>query len=193
MLRVRRALLTAALAFIIHHSSFIIAHAQGLGWDYQEQARTHSTDVQHIEMHITFDEAAKKVMGTVYHTLSILPQRNPVTTIEFDAVNINIEKVWIRDGKKETPLAFDTTETGKLQMTLDKPRPYNVPFTIGIQYNAQPKKGMYFISADTFYTTRTPEIWTQGEGEDKRDVVREGHGGQPRHSAHRQGSGVGQG
>ena len=142
--------------------------AQYLGWDYQEQARTHTTDVQNIEMHISFDQAAKKVMGTVYHTLAILPQRDPVTYIEFDAMNMNIEKVWILDGKKQTPLVFDTEENGKLRMTLDKQHPNNVPFTIGIQYWTKPKKGMYFISADSFYTQRTPEVWTQGEGEDNR-------------------------
>ncbi len=142
--------------------------AQYLGWDYQEQARTHTTDVQNIEMHISFDQPAKRIMGTVYHRLQILPQRDPVTDIVFDAKDMTIEKVWVQDGKKQTPLTFDTSESGKLRMTLDKVHPNNTPFTIGIQYWAKPKKGMYFIQADTFYTQRTPEIWTQGEGEDNR-------------------------
>jgi aminopeptidase N len=156
--------------FILHASYFAAqTRAQYLGWDYQEQARTHVTDIQHIEMHISFDAPAKKVMGTVYHTLSILPQKDPVRDIVFDAVNINIQKVWIEEGKgKRIPLNFDTTEANKLRMTLDHERPANVPFKIGIEYWAQPKRGMYFIAPDTFYTTRQEQIWTQGEGEDNR-------------------------
>jgi aminopeptidase N len=140
--------------------------AQYLGWDYQEQARTHTTDIQHIEMHITFDQPAKKVMGTVLHTLQILPQKDPVTDIVFDASGLNIQRVWLDDKGRQVPLSFDTSEAGKLRMMLGKAMPFNEPFTIGIQYGAQPHKGMYFITADTFYTARLPEIWTQGEGED---------------------------
>ncbi|HEX5316926.1 MAG TPA: hypothetical protein VFX22_09780, partial [Candidatus Kapabacteria bacterium] len=57
------------------------AFSQGLGWDYQEQARSHIIDISHLEMHISFDEPAKKVMGTVLETVSILPQKNPVKEI----------------------------------------------------------------------------------------------------------------
>src|SRR5437763_706804 len=105
--------LSLFLFFVLNASYFAAQpRAQYLGWDYQEQARTHTTDIQHIEMHISFDEPAKKMFGTVYHTLAILPQKDPVRDIIFDAVDLNITKVWIDDGKgKRTPLSFDTTES----------------------------------------------------------------------------------
>jgi aminopeptidase N len=144
--------------------------AQGLGWDYQEQARSHTTDLQHVEMHISFDEPAKKVMGTILQTLAILPQQDPVKEIQFDAVNLNIVKVWLDQSGKKIPLSFSTTkDSAKLDITLDRVHPYNVPFTIGIEYWAQPKKGMWFIAPDTFYTERPEQIWTQGEGEENRN------------------------
>ncbi len=145
--------------------------AQGLGWDYQEQARSHTTDLQHVEMHISFDEPAKKVMGTVLQTLAILPQKESVNEVVFDAVNLNIEKVWLDQGKgKQIPLTFSTKDSAKLHITLDRVHPYDVPFTIGIQYWAQnPKKGLYFIQPDTFYTQKPEQIWTQGEGEENRN------------------------
>ncbi len=160
----RFSLALAILAFPLR------SFAQGLGWDYQEQARSHTTDLQHIEMHIAFDEPAKKMMGTVITTLSILPQKDPVKEIVFDAVNLNIEKVWLEDGKgKKTPLQFSTADSAKLHITLDRIHPFDVPFTVGIQYWAQPKKGMWFIQPDTFYTDRQEQIWTQGEGEENRN------------------------
>ncbi len=157
------------VALLLQFSSFS-AHAQGLGWDYQEQARSHTTDLQHIEMHIAFDEPAKKVMGTILQTLAILPQQDPVKEIVFDAVNMNIENVWLDNGKgKKLPLQFSTMDSAKLHITLDRVHPFNVPFTVGIQYSAQPKKGMWFIEPDTFYTERPEQIWTQGEGEENRN------------------------
>ncbi len=143
--------------------------AQGFGWDYQEQARTHTTDLQHIEMHISFDEPAKKVMGTVLTTLAILPQKDPVTEIVFDALNLNVQHVWLEERGKKLPLTYNTSDSAKLHITLDRVHPNNVPFTIGIEYWAQPKKGMWFIEPDTFYTERPQQIWTQGEGEENRN------------------------
>ncbi len=162
---IRRLLL--AIAVVVFPMRLL---AQGLGWDYQEQARTHNTDVEHIEMHISFDEPAKKVFGTVYHTLQILPQVKPVDTIVFDAVNLNIQKVWIEDkGGKKTSLTFDTQDSAKLRIHLDHPRPFMTPFKIGVEYWVQPKKGLWFIAPDTFYTTKPEQIWTQGEGEENRN------------------------
>ena len=90
--------------------------------------------------------------------------------IVFDAVNLNIEKVWLEEGKgKKLPLEFSTQDSGKLHITLDRIHPYNVPFTVGIQYWTVPKKGMWFIEPDTFYTERPEQIWTQGEGEENRN------------------------
>jgi aminopeptidase N len=120
-------------------------------------------------MHISFDEPAKKVKGTVLHTLTILPQREPVTSIPFDAMDMTIERVWLQDAAgKRSQLSFDTSDANKLHILLPKPAAFDVPMTIGIEYTGQPKRGMYFIAPDTFYTTRPEQIWTQGEGEDNR-------------------------
>src|ERR1035437_5664483 len=144
------------------------ARAQFTGWDPPEQARTHATDISHIEMHVAFDQSAKKLIGTVLHTLSILPQRGPVDTIVFDENGLNIQKVWIEEGKgKQSAVRFDTADN-KLTMRFGKALPINQPFTIGIEYSGTPKKGMYFMGPDTFYTHRPAQIWTQGEGEDNR-------------------------
>src|ERR1035437_1208412 len=84
------------------------AFAPGLGWDYQEQARSHIIDIPHTEMHIPFDEPAKKMIGTVIETVAILPQKETVKEISLDAVNMNIEHVWLEEpGGKKLPLSFD--------------------------------------------------------------------------------------
>ena len=145
--------------------------AQGLGWDYQEQARSHEIAISHLEMHISFDEPAKKVMGTVLETVAILPQKNPVREIRLDAVNMTVEKVWLVDHGREQPLSFNQNDSAKLTITLDREHPSDVPFVIGITYWAKPTKGMFFIEPDTFYTTKPEQIWTQGEGMENRNWI----------------------
>ncbi len=146
--------------------------AQGLGWDYQEQARSHILDISHLEMHISFDEPAKQVMGTVLETVAILPQKNPVKEIRLDAVNMTVERVWLDEGHGRTmPLSFNQNDSAKLTVTLDRIHPDNVPFVIGVTYSAKPTKGMFFIEPDTFYTTKPEQIWTQGEGMENRNWI----------------------
>ncbi|HET6401888.1 MAG TPA: M1 family aminopeptidase [Candidatus Kapabacteria bacterium] len=146
--------------------------AQGLGWDYQEQARSHIIDISHIEMHISFDEPAKKMMGTVIETVAILPQKNPVKEFRLDAVNMTVERVWLEEGRgKMVPLQFNQNDSAKLAITLDRVHPWNTTFVIGIEYWAKPTKGMFFIEPDTFYTTKPEQIWTQGEGMENRNWI----------------------
>lgn len=162
----RLSLLICASALIFVFPS--LSQAQFTGWDPAEQSRTHATDISHIEMRIAFDQPAKKLIGTVLHTLTVLPQRGPVDTIVFDENGLNIQKVWLEEGKgKQTSVRFDTA-ANKLTMRFGKPLPIGQPLTIGIQYSGSPKKGMYFMRADTFYTQKPEQIWTQGEGEDNR-------------------------
>lgn len=158
--------LSLALVFLILP---LAASAQYTGWDPPEQARTHATDISHIEMHFSFDQPAHKLMGTVLTTLSILPQKGPVDSVVFDAVNMTIESVWLEGGKgKRLPLNFDK-DSAKLRIHLGQAVPFGTPIKIGIEYWAQPKKGMWFIDPDTFYTKRQSQIWTQGEGEENRN------------------------
>ncbi len=141
--------------------------AQYLGWDKQEHARTHNTDLQHIELHISFDQMGKKVIGNVLTTLAVLPQKDPVTEIVLDEQNLNISSVTLNPAGRSTSLSFDTTEAGKVRIKLPAPAEFNKPFTIGVQYTTQnPKKGIYFRGPDTVNTDRPYQIWTQGEGED---------------------------
>ena len=140
--------------------------AQGLGWDGPEQPRDHITHTLHIEMHMSFDEPNKKLFGKVIHTLEILPQSGPVDSVVFDDTMLNIQRVWLDEHGKQTTLKVDTTGGRKLIMHLGKVMPFHTSFIIGIDYSVTPKKGMYFMAPDTFYTERPEQIWTQGEGED---------------------------
>lgn len=146
------------------------SHAQSkLAWDYPEQSRTHNTDLKHIEFHIAFDQPHKEILGTVLTTLEGLPNPEPFREFVFDAMDMTIDKVWLDNGKgKQTKLQFDTTESNKLRISLDKAYPFNTPLVIGIQYHGYPKKGMYFIQPDSTNPNKPWQIWTQGEGEDNR-------------------------
>ena len=71
------------------------SRAQYLGWDYQEQARTHNTDIQHIVLNISFDQSAKKLIGRVMTTMSMLPGRDSNGDIVFDAIGLTIAAITI--------------------------------------------------------------------------------------------------
>src|SRR5437773_12389556 len=81
--------------------------AQGLGWDYQEQARSHTTDLKHIDFYISFFQSSKKVIGKVISTLEALPGKEPLKKVVFDDNELSIGRVY-RVGAKEVNLDFDT-------------------------------------------------------------------------------------
>jgi len=155
------------LSFSLQLASVSSTQAQYLGWDKQEHARSHITDLQHVELHISFDQPAKKVIGNVLTTLTVLPQKDPVSEIVFDASELNVSAVSLNEKGKTTRLSFDTSEAGKLHITLPRPAEFDKPFTIQIQYTAQHhNKGIYFMGPDSVSPDRPYQIWTQGEGED---------------------------
>ncbi len=132
--------------------------------------REHPLDITYMKLDVSFKETEGKVMGKVAHTYIVLQQK--VDSIFFDAPNISIQKstlngqdikhkivpsgVWVYPAKS---LKWD--ETG----------------TITFEYEAKPRKGIYFIGwnekepaqANPFAVRK--QIWTQGQGIDNRQWI----------------------
>lgn len=114
-------------------------------------------DVKHVRLDITLDFEQETVSGIAYTTFSAL--FDDLKTVNFDAVELHIERVSLQDGLK---LAY-TIEPKKLIVTLDRPYQPGDEFTIAIQYHARPRTGLHFIKPAPEDPSRPVQAWTFGQ------------------------------
>ncbi|MCB9246802.1 MAG: M1 family metallopeptidase [Flavobacteriales bacterium] len=134
--------------------------------------RTHSADITKMVVDVRFDPPAGKVFGKVTHTFT--PLRERVDTLFWDAPGISILKVHLRaSGAKDwKETIFNTNSTG-LVTRFEPPLSWGNNYELKIEYEASPRKGIYFIGwnsptvTDPRNQTRK-QIWTQGQGIDNR-------------------------
>lgn len=148
---------TAAILFIAAFSSF----AQ-IG--KPEFTRAQTFDVRHYSIRASFDRTNKKVLGDT--TVSLSPLKADLRMVELDAVDIAFESVTL-DGK---PAQFKTVD-GKVIVTLDKAYGPGDVIALQFKYTASPKKGVYFVDAESGRTSHSAQIWTQGEAEEARHWI----------------------
>ncbi len=127
-------------------------------------ARSRDYALQNIRTHLWFDVDQHRVRGEVAESVSAL--RDGVSELKFDSVDLDIQNVTV-DGKT----ARFSTSAGQLIVSLGHPASRGDHYEVLIQYNGQPKKGLYFILPDKSYPDQQPEIWTQGEAEDTRYYI----------------------
>jgi aminopeptidase N len=125
--------------------------------DHVQYAPDRPADVKHVKLIITLDFEQETVSGTVYTTFSTL--YDDLKTITFDAVELQIERVMLEDGKE---LAFNT-DAKKLIVTLDRPYYFGEQITIAIEYHAKPRTGLHFIKPAPEDPTRPVQAWTFGQ------------------------------
>ncbi|MGB2752152.1 MAG: M1 family metallopeptidase [Pyrinomonadaceae bacterium] len=148
---------TAAILFIAAFSSF----AQ-IG--KPEFTRPQTFDVRHYSIRASFDRTKKMVLGDT--TVSLSPLKADLRTVELDAVDIAFDSVTL-DGK---PAQFKTVD-GKVIVTLDKGYGPSDVIALQFKYTASPKKGVYFVDAESGRSAHSAQIWTQGEAEEARHWI----------------------
>jgi len=124
-------------------------------------ARDRVADIRHIRLDLSFDFAAKRVSGRC--TTSLAPINDGLDHVEFDAVELTVHGV--RRGDRPLTHTYDGRT---LRVALDRPAAGGDELVVVIDYEAQPRRGMYFIGPDAAYPDKPQEIWTQGEDEDSR-------------------------
>jgi aminopeptidase N len=149
----------ARLVALILFSLVLLASAPLLRAD-EPFARSKDYDLEHSRIALRFNLDQKKVIGDVTHTLTILRDTQRIT---FDAAGLQIQGVTLN----KVAATFETADD-KLRIALPKPAKPGDKFTVEIEYEAKPTKGLYFILPDKDYPHRPIEIWTQGESEDTR-------------------------
>jgi aminopeptidase N len=127
--------------------------------------RPQTFDAQNYTIRASFDRAGKKVFGDT--TVSLKPLKTGFRIVELDAVDLAFESI------KLDPAGLDlqyAVSPGKVVITLDKTYGPEDLISLRLKYSASPKKGVYFVGAETRAdrTNHSAQIWTQGEAEEAR-------------------------
>jgi aminopeptidase N len=134
--------------------------------DLGDKPREHSADITNMKVEVSFDCPKGIVFGKVTHTFT--PLRKTIDTLFFDGPGIKINSASL-DGK---PCQFKSIPEG-VSVYFSTPLISGKTYTITFDYEATPKKGIYFIGwnspriTDAKTQTRH-QIWTQGQGIDNR-------------------------
>ncbi len=133
----------------------------------QTTYREHPLDITRMKVEVAFEPNAGLVKGKVTHSFLVLQKQ--VDSVFFDAPGIRIKNASL-NGKT---LAYQTNGKG-VWVKLATPLIWDQNGQIVFEYEANPRKGIYFIG---WNATDNPEqspwavrkqIWTQGQGIDNR-------------------------
>ena len=121
-------------------------------------------DMKHLKLEVSFEPEAGLVKGKVTHLFQ--PIREKVDSIILDAINMDIQSVMM--GKDTLIYNYD-----KKYLTLYFPSSLNwkQQYSIQINYEATPKKGLYFIGWNDPLNKSRKQIWSQGQGIDNRHWI----------------------
>lgn len=132
--------------------------------DINAAPRERFADFKHAQIKLSFVPDSQKVIGEVTHTFS--PLRVGLDSLYLDAPKIRVKKISY-DGKE---LNYDSLKGGftmRFDQKLDRLKDYKVT----IEYEAYPRRGLYFIGWDDPKGISRKIIWTQGQGIDNRHWV----------------------
>ncbi len=129
--------------------------------------REHSLDITHMKVEVSFVPEKGLVKGKVSHVFNVLQKQ--VDSVFFDAPGINIKSASLNS----KPLPFTIVKTG-VWVKPSSPLQWDANGTIVFEYEATPRKGIYFIgwnvpenaTVNPFAVRK--QIWTQGQGIDNR-------------------------
>lgn len=133
----------------------------------QTAYREHPLDIKKMSVEVNFEPEKGLVIGKVAHQAMVLQKQ--VDSVFFDAPGITIKKATLNGN----PTNYNTTAKG-VWVKPSQPLKWDNEITIAFEYEATPKKGIYFIgwnvpenNLQNPFAIRK-QIWTQGQGVDNR-------------------------
>ncbi len=155
------------LTFSLLLLSFTATHAQTNATykcylnDPSARPREHNVDMERMILDVRFKPEQGLVIGQVKYTFT--PIRQSIDSLFLDAPEIKISKVML----DQEACSFTSTKEG-ITLHFKRSLVWNSKHSITIDYEASPKKGIYFIGWDDPKGKSRKQIWTQGEGVDNR-------------------------
>ncbi|MGD1846537.1 MAG: hypothetical protein ACFB10_14210 [Salibacteraceae bacterium] len=122
-------------------------------------------DFKQLDLELAFEPEKGLVKGTVRHTFS--PLRNELKNVQLDAPGIRVKTITL-DGQTCTwKSAAKMLDIAVPEGALTRGKDYQLT----IEYEANPKKGIYFIGWNDPLNLSRKQIWTQGQGIDNRHWI----------------------
>ena len=154
-------------------------HSQSRDTVWKEQYRASApkiNDIQATKLDVRFDYEKSYLYGKAWITLQ--PHFYPTDSLTLDAKGMDIKKVALVSGEKQTPLKYNYVDSLQLHIQLDKTYNNSDKYTVYIEYTSKPNeikshgsaaitddKGLYFINPKGTEKDKPTQIWTQGETE----------------------------
>ncbi len=125
--------------------------------------RTSTFDAQQYTIRIAFDRAKKEVAGDT--TIVVTPLAGGFRAFELDAEDMSFSSVTL--DPSGIALKYSTTPTS-VRIELDRAYSPGETIAVRLKYTSTPKKGVYFVDAETGETTinHSAQIWSQGEADE---------------------------
>ncbi|MBS1625755.1 MAG: hypothetical protein JST83_17150 [Bacteroidetes bacterium] len=132
--------------------------------DADGRYREHNCDFTHISLDVHFLPKEGKVIGK--ETLLFTPIQPLIDSVYLDAPGILVKKVLLDHASLN--VAFDTTSAGVIIRFPKQKLKWDDKHSLYIEYEAYPRKGLYFIGWNDERNLSRKQIWTQGQGVDNR-------------------------
>jgi aminopeptidase N len=126
-----------------------------------QKPREHELDITKMTVQVKFEPQKGKVIGKVTHYYK--PLRPAVDSVFFDAPAIKILSATL--DKKDVKFK---TNTDGVTIYPQPPLAWGSTGEITFEYEATPRKGIYFIGWNDKNNKSRKQIWTQGQGIDNR-------------------------
>ncbi|HXU65406.1 MAG TPA: M1 family aminopeptidase [Polyangia bacterium] len=117
--------------------------------------------LEHARLDWDLDLANRRLTGVA--TLTVVVRRDRLTTLAFDAVDLEVQEVSVVG----RAAGFDT-DGEKLRIALPEPAREGDRLDVAIRYACHPRRGLYFIGPDAEHPDRPLQAWTQGQDDDAR-------------------------
>ncbi|MDX1389921.1 MAG: M1 family aminopeptidase, partial [Acidobacteriota bacterium] len=128
----------------------------------RHEARAHAFDLRHITVDIDLTGEPGTIAGTARLALGIVEPA--VESVVLDAVEMEIAEARLARG-----VALEhVCDGGRLKIELDRAYEVGESLEVVIEYTAQPRRGLYFITPDRDDPARPMQVWSQGEPEETR-------------------------
>lgn len=126
--------------------------------------REHNVDMQHLKLLLSIEPKKGMIRGNVI--LDFKPIRTDVDSIWLDGIKMDYLKVELNG----QPVKYITKDRG-IAILPDEVLTYQSLYTITIEYEATPRKGLHFIGWNDQTNRSRKQIWTQGQGIDNRHWI----------------------
>ncbi|MEQ8846364.1 M1 family aminopeptidase [Botrimarina sp.] len=130
--------------------------AEALAAPNRRYAPPRDVDVLNLRIDVTPDFDTKTIAGETRITFT--PLARPTREVRLDAVDLRVESL-----ESTRPLQSHHATDEHLTLLFADEVPLGEEVTVTVRYTAEPKKGLYFRTADMGYPEGEDHLWTQGE------------------------------